>query len=267
MTRSTLSGNSGYGGGGISAVGCSITLTDSTLSGNSTVGGGHGLNSSGGGIYAKTGSITLIRSTVNGNSATGFGGGIFAFANFAASNSTLSGNVAYAGGALVLPAGGVTISFRQTTVAGNTATRVIGGLLLLPAGGSSPPAINMTNSLFASNSGGNIYEASTGASVTIAGSNNLVFGDTPSNVSFVNPPATGDPKLTTLGNFGGPTPVMYPMPGSAAIDAIAPVSGQCLVPKDQRGVARPQGAGCDIGAVEADAATSHDFIFADGFEP
>lgn len=56
------------------------------------------------------------------------------------------------------------------------------------------------------------------------------------------------------------------MPGSAAIDAIAPVAGQCLIPKDQRGVTRPQGTGCDIGAVESDAATSHDFIFSNGFE-
>jgi hypothetical protein len=31
-------------------------------------------------------------------------------------------------------------------------------------------------------------------------------------------------------------------------------------------VARPRGAGCDIGAVEADAATANDIIFIDGFD-
>jgi hypothetical protein len=271
LTRSTLSGNSGYSGGGIAADGSSITLTDSTVSGNSAVGGsGSSGFVGGGGIYAKTGNITLLRSTLNGNVAQGhgFGGGILAFASITISNSTLSGNSAYAGGALVLQsgAGGTSISFRQTTVAGNIATRFFGGLLLLPAGSSSG-TIGMTNSLFASNVGGNIYALAGGPAVTIVGSDNLVFGDPPSGVSFSNPPATGDPKLTALGNFGGAAPVMYPMPGSAAIDAIAPISGQCFIPKDQRGVARPQGAGCDIGAVEADAVTSHDFIFEDGFGP
>lgn len=267
LTRSTLSSNSAFSGGGIAADGSNTTLTDSTVSGNSAVGNSSG-PVGGGGIYAKLGSVTLLRSTLNGNTASGaFGGGILAFASITMSNSTLIGNSAYAGGALLLPSGGSSsISFRQTTVAGNTAARVAGGLLLLPAG-SGPGTFNMTNSLFASNNGGNIYEVASGGVVTIAGSGNLVFGDASSGVVFANAPLTGDPKLTNLGNFGGLTQVMYPMPGSAAIDAIAPVSGQCLVPKDQRGVARPQGAACDIGAVEADAATNHDFIFANGFEP
>ncbi|MBS0556090.1 MAG: hypothetical protein JSR27_01600 [Proteobacteria bacterium] len=266
LTRSTLSGNSAFNGGGIAADGSNTTLTDSSVSGNSAVGSSSG-PVGGGGIYAKLGSVTLLRSTLNGNTASGFGGGILALANLTMSNSTLSGNSAYAGGALLLPSGGSSsISFRQTTVAGNTAARVAGGLLMLPTG-SGLGTINMTNSLFASNNGGNIYALASGGVVTIAGSGNLVFGNASSGVVFANAPLTGDPKLTNLGNFGGLTRVMFPMPGSAAIDAITPVSGQCLVPKDQRGVARPQGAGCDIGAVEADATTSHDFIFANGFEP
>jgi chitodextrinase len=38
--------------------------------------------------------------------------------------------------------------------------------------------------------------------------------------------------------------------GSAAIDAIAPSVSGCLGTADQRGTARPQGPGCDIGAYE-----------------
>jgi hypothetical protein len=53
---------------------------------------------------------------------------------------------------------------------------------------------------------------------------------------------------------------MLPGAGSAAIDAIA--LGDCVENVDQRGIARPQGAGCDIGAVEV----APDEIFADGFE-
>jgi predicted outer membrane repeat protein len=57
----------------------------------------------------------------------------------------------------------------------------------------------------------------------------------------------------TLGNYGGGTPTFPLLPGSTAIDAgddtvcaADPVNGQ-----DQRGVARPQGAHCDIGAFES----------------
>ncbi len=49
-----------------------------------------------------------------------------------------------------------------------------------------------------------------------------------------------------LGNYGGPTQTHLPLMGSVAINAAlggAPAT-------DQRGVARPQGASADIGAVE-----------------
>lgn len=49
---------------------------------------------------------------------------------------------------------------------------------------------------------------------------------------------------------------------SAAIDGYAPTAGQCAAPIDQRGVRRPQGIGCDIGAVERVL----DRIFADNFD-
>ena len=58
--------------------------------------------------------------------------------------------------------------------------------------------------------------------------------------------------LGPMQNNGGPTETMALGPGSAAIDAAddaicaaAPVNSL-----DQRGVARPQGLHCDIGAVE-----------------
>ncbi|GAH35390.1 unnamed protein product, partial [marine sediment metagenome] len=56
----------------------------------------------------------------------------------------------------------------------------------------------------------------------------------------------GDPKLGALGNYGGAVLSVLPGGGSAAIDA-----GTCQLPDDVRGVPRPQGAGCDIGAVES----------------
>src|SRR5690606_18945172 len=62
-----------------------------------------------------------------------------------------------------------------------------------------------------------------------------------------------DPALAALADNGGPTPTRLPHPGSPAIDRIPP--GTPLLcdgtdPVDQRGVHRPQGDGCDVGAVE-----------------
>lgn len=60
-----------------------------------------------------------------------------------------------------------------------------------------------------------------------------------------------DIHLGPLQDNGGPTETMRPLDGSAAIDAISPQD--CLTfstEQDQRGLLRPQGAGCEIGAVE-----------------
>ncbi|HET8898808.1 MAG TPA: choice-of-anchor Q domain-containing protein [Rhodanobacteraceae bacterium] len=68
-----------------------------------------------------------------------------------------------------------------------------------------------------------------------------------------------DPKLHPLAWNGGSTLSMEPRDDSPAIDAGA---DDVCAEFDQRGVSRPQGAHCDIGAVEA----SNDRIFRHGFE-
>jgi hypothetical protein len=64
-----------------------------------------------------------------------------------------------------------------------------------------------------------------------------------------------DPQLGALAANGGPTLTMLPASTSPLLDAI-PV-GACAGPEpgvddDQRGIARPQGTGCDVGAVEVE---------------
>jgi hypothetical protein len=59
-----------------------------------------------------------------------------------------------------------------------------------------------------------------------------------------------DPKLAPLADNGGPTQTMRLQPGSAAIDQV-PASGAGCPATDQRGVARPSGTACDIGAYES----------------
>jgi hypothetical protein len=58
---------------------------------------------------------------------------------------------------------------------------------------------------------------------------------------------SADPLLGPLQNNVGPTETMALQPGSAAIDAA--VDANCPA-TDQRGVVRPQGPHCDIGAFE-----------------
>lgn len=53
--------------------------------------------------------------------------------------------------------------------------------------------------------------------------------------------------LGTLADNGGLSPTYLPQPGSALIDSAA--TSECRT-TDQRGIDRPQGAACDIGAVE-----------------
>ena len=59
-----------------------------------------------------------------------------------------------------------------------------------------------------------------------------------------------DPGLGPLQDNGGPTQTMAIAPGSPAVDAVPSTGAQCPA-TDQRGVRRPEGAGCDIGAFEA----------------
>lgn len=67
---------------------------------------------------------------------------------------------------------------------------------------------------------------------------------------------SADPALGALQDNGGFTPTMLPAAGSAALDA-ASCSGPA---SDQRGMPRPQGASCDIGAVERARATALDVV-------
>ena len=62
-----------------------------------------------------------------------------------------------------------------------------------------------------------------------------------------------DPLLGPLQDNGGATPTHLPGAGSPAIDALADCNASPGT--DQRSIARPQGFGCDIGAVEAPASS------------
>jgi len=84
------------------------------------------------------------------------------------------------------------------------------------------------------------------------GSSSNIFG----TFSGVNNLTNGTPLLASLGNYGGPTQTMPPLPGSPAIDAGSD-SVTNLFATDQRGFARLAGAHVDIGAVELETVQAY----------
>jgi hypothetical protein len=219
-----------YDGGGIANVGGgTVTVSNSTFLANSAHTGG-AINN----YY--WGTVTVSNSTFSGNSAErgGEGGGIHnanVGGTVTVSNSTFFGNWAGYGGA-TSNHGALTMS--NSTFSGNSATYSGGGI-------SNYGAVTLTNTIVANSpTGANCYGGVTD------GGGNLSFPDS------TCPGINADPLLGPLQNNGGPSDTMMPHLGSAAIDAgnDAICAADPINNLDQRGVTRPQGPHCDIGAVE-----------------
>ncbi len=240
LTNSTVSGNDAKGGSGAGAGGIynlgTLTLTNSTVSGNSSSRGCCG------GIYG--GAVTLVNSTVSGNTGDGIGPG----RTLTLTNSTVSGNT----GDGVWSRRSITVA--NSTVSGNGESGIV-----------AQGTLTLTNSTVSGN--GELGIAGEGP-LTLT--NTLVDGDCSvftvlvnSNGYNIESPgdtcgfdqgtdqvnvSADDLTLGELADNGGPTMTHALGAGSVAIDAIPAVD--CEVDEDQRGVERPQGDGCDVGAVE-----------------
>jgi len=197
-----------------------------------TIINGYSTNSYGAGVL-NNGTLTLNRCTLTGNTAAGaapgagLGGGICNLGNqtLTLNQCTLVGNSAQDSGGGVFNYVG-TLNVNQCTIFGNSAGSNYfggGGGIINYAG----PAGTLYNSIVARNTG--IENTNYGGAFTLA--NNLT---------------NGDPLLAPLGNYGGPTQTMPPLPGSPAIDA----GGASTFTTDQRGRPRVVGSAPDIGAVE-----------------
>jgi predicted outer membrane repeat protein len=223
-----------FGGGAIRTEGATVAVSNSTFSDNDT-------NRSGGGIFNYGGgSLHISASTFSGNSATGAGGGISSTGTTTVSNSTLHGNSAgYAGGGIcnwgpLGPATALTVT--NSTLSDNSSANG-GGIYNHPDN-----TLTLMNSIVANSSAGNNCLG------PIAGAGNLSYPDASC------PGSNANPMLGPLRDNGGPTLTMEPDLASPAINSgdeticqSDPVNG-----RDQRGVTRPVGPYCDIGAVEVD---------------
>ena len=231
LTNNTFSGNSAIYGGGIYSNG-TLTVTNSTFSGNNASSGGGGIRSSG------SSSNTVTGSTFVGNSA-GYGGAIYPLGNLTVTNSTIVSNTASSSGGGIFTRG--TLIVTNSTIVGNTAVDGAGITRANPGGTTTLKNTIVTNS------GENCFGTITN------GGNNLDSGATCGWGTSSGSMSNTDPKLGSLADNGGPTQTMALLASSSAIDAIPVVNGSCNdtgVTKDQRGMSRPQGAGCDIGAYE-----------------
>jgi hypothetical protein len=231
---------SSYGGGMTNFRSSNPTLTNVTFSDNSAV-------NIGGGLYNYASSPALTNVTFSDNSADSGGGGMF---NNNSSNPTLT-NVTFSGNSASVSSGGGGGMY-NTNSSNPTLTNVtFSGNLALSGGGifninSSPTLINtlIANSL----SGGDCINNS--STLNALSSNNLIkdASNVCGMVNGVDGNILGvDPKLGTLANNGGFTQTHALLADSPAIDK--GTNANCPE-TDQRGVTRPQGKLCDIGASE-----------------
>ena len=234
LSNSTVSANRAEDAGGVvNAPGATLTLSNSTVRGNTATSLGGGVGN------APGGTLTLSNSTVSANSAASNGGGVYneGGATLTVRNSTISANSAGTGGGGV--AGGGTLTLSNSTLAGNSA--ISGGGVL------NDGSLTLHGTILANGPGGNCVNFSGAATITSLG-HNLASDGTCFLTAAGDRPNT-DPQLGLLADNGGPTWTQLPQPGSPAIDG-GPTTG-CPA-TDQRGITRPQGAACDIGAVEVE---------------
>jgi autotransporter-associated beta strand protein/predicted outer membrane repeat protein len=253
----------GSGGGGLRCDAslvqptCNFTLSNLVFSGN-RAGGGGALSLSG---VNGTASPAVSKVLFRGNRAIGAGasgGAVFLSAAPAAgrvspafSNVVFSGNTSLNwGGAIDLNVnqGSVTPTFDNATFTGNVSTVQRGGAIASQAFGTGGVArATFRNSILwgdAASAGDPEIKLDANGAVTLDQS--ILQGGCPGGNAACTNMISGDPKLGTLGGYGGAVPSIRPGAGSAAID-----TGTCVIADDIRGIARPQGSGCDIGAVEA----------------
>ncbi|HEY6561921.1 MAG TPA: choice-of-anchor Q domain-containing protein [Polyangiaceae bacterium] len=244
MRRSLVRGNSGSGswtalvsgsvftfpvlfvGGGVRAgsmFGEAITLTENkinafTITSNTTY---QLVGPSGGAGIASGGGVVLINSTLSANEASGY-------------LETFPSYVLPAQGAAIFAA---SISLDHVTVADNVGTASLAGThlqsnrsVLIPGSSQRACAQGLTADHPASS-----YNWFADATCALPTANNRQ--------------ESGNFALDALADNGGTVPTRMLGVGSVLVDAI-PIAA-CIVPADARGVVRPQGAGCDVGAVEA----------------
>ncbi|MET3961641.1 hypothetical protein ABIE44_001575 [Marmoricola sp. OAE513] len=255
-----------FGGGAIFSAG-QLTINKAQISGNKA----DGSSGNGGAIFSGTDdenvttSLKITNSTLSDNEAFA-GAAILTGSNKASStnktsisNSTIDGNAA-SGPFGVLSFSNPT-SIVASTITDNTAVPVdpfdaYGGIVAKSAG-----LVSVSGSILSGNNGHQ-------CNVAVADGGSNLNSPTASECAFSTAGSKGNvfaaPQLGALANNGGPTTTRLPGATSPALNKITTsaatgvndaITGSAITlctGSDQRGTSRPQGAKCDIGAVEAE---------------
>lgn len=255
VTDSYVAHNTADGGltglGGAVRAGTEAMITGSQFWANEA--SGTSGTTAGGAVFAFDG-VGLQRSTLweNGaeaTSASAQGSAVFSYAGVELVDTTVTGNVA-AGStdqAAVWTGGDVTGAF--STIVGNEGVNTAN----LRAGGT----LDVTTFAVGDPIGGpncSLYGGVT-ATYSVDDDGTCGFGTGTGNLSDVDDLRVGrlrdnggaDTFATEAAGDDFPTLTVFPLAGSPLVDR----RDEELCPDDQRGVARPYGAGCDAGAIEA----------------
>ena len=277
MTNSVVSGTTFHDGGGNCGIFCSGDVTMTNSGGgqhDETDSGAYGNKGTCGGVFC-SGDVTMTDSRVMNTSVTEINSGCgrvwrrvllgrchhraferdrdspcrartsaaaFCSGDVTITNSTIADNLATSIGGEssgVFDAGDVTfvyVTFVGNQSAGQPALDDIRSFTTFGSVlSSSGPGGNCAAGLSVTSNGYNLADdASCGLSQT---------GDVQVN--------GGNPLLRPLGDYGGPGPTRPPVLGSPLIDKVdCSAPGADGITVDERGVTRPQGSACDVGAVE-----------------
>ena len=200
------------------AEGVALTLRDLAISGGVVEGPG-------GGVYNTGGVVMLIRVQVSGNHASAGGGGLY----------NASGHEAGAGGGLSNQG---TADLTNVTISANHATGSGGGI-------NGGPETTLRNTIVAGNSAA---IAAPDCAYTLTSEGHNLIGDL-SDCTIL-----GKTANNIIGQEAGLDPLdlndARTLTQALSVDSPAVDGGSCELTSDQRGIERPQGNSCDIGAFE-----------------
>jgi CSLREA domain-containing protein len=247
ISNSAILNNVGDEGGAIHSRGYStVNISNSAILNNAAI---MKDSSSGGGINNWGGTVNITNSTISGNRANAGGGGLanltlvhpaFIFGTVNLTNVTITNNTAdlQSSGEPGRDGGGVwsfgVLNVKNSIIAGNSDNTPPGGII-------RPDCVNFWSLTSQQN---NFIGDNSGCDIPFTPGNPNGDND------FVG---TGDSPIDPLLDILTGQPAYHPLrSGSPAIDHIPNGVNGCgtTITTDQRGVARPQGDACDIGAYE-----------------
>jgi hypothetical protein len=281
ISNSVIAGSSASGPGVVSNLaGGTVSISGTSVSNNTTEGGALWVNQSPAGGAALNilnsqvlnnvstgpggavsfyfgGTLTIDHSTIAGNSTSGTGGAVYVWGYPAGSttisSSTIANNTAAGGGgAVFLGTGTNNTAVTSTTITGNV------GLTAGAIDNASAATITLDNAILSGNTAGGVPEVASSHAVTVSYSaldtlaGMTAYTDNGGNLSQADstPAALALQPLASATGPNGTFGVIRLNSGSTAVDAGDPAQGGSGH-TDELGTPRPQGAGVDIGAVEA----------------